>query len=521
MGYKRIIIMDILEISRRYFSGESINSISKQSGLDRKTVRKYLVKVKAQGISEYDKEKLLTLKQEILSKQNGRPGREQEKLSRYVEEIRELLEKELNLKSICEVLIERHGVEIGYSSFKRFVHSNNIREGKDKTTCRLDKEAGFELQVDYAKMGMLYDPITGKKKTTYAFIGTLSSSRHKYVEFVYSQNQQSFVQSHVKMFNFFGSVPKVIITDNLKSGVIKPDLYDPKLNKAYAAMAEHYGCFINPARVATPKDKPIVERDVQTVREQFKKMKALNEQIQIDEANREIKDWLINKYGRSNHGTTGLKPYEDFVNNETEEMLPLPLAPFEAPIWKEALVHPDHFIQVNKKSYSIPHQYVGKKVWVKVTANMVYVYYDEKLIKQHTIPDSFRKTDYNDFPEHMQNAVRGGMPGYLRQRATNISAELGRLVAKILSPHAYINMRSAQGIIGIAEKLDPDIVERASLLALENRRRITPKVFRSILEKMDNADQPETTIALSNETTTYIRNTDYFIHPNNGIYNNN
>jgi hypothetical protein len=76
------------------------------------------------------------------------------------------------------------------------------------------------------------------------------------------------------MFNFFGASPKIRIIDNLNSGVIKPDLYDPKLNKAYAAMAEHYGCFINPARVATSKDKPIVERDVQTVREQFKKMKA-------------------------------------------------------------------------------------------------------------------------------------------------------------------------------------------------------------------------------------------------------
>jgi DNA-binding IclR family transcriptional regulator len=117
MGYKRIIIMDILEISRRYFSGESINSISRQSGLDRKTVRKYLAKVKAQGIRGYDKEKLLSLKQEILSKQNGRPGRQQEKLIVYTEEVRELLEKDLNLKNICEVLAERHEIEISYSSF--------------------------------------------------------------------------------------------------------------------------------------------------------------------------------------------------------------------------------------------------------------------------------------------------------------------------------------------------------------------------------------------------------------------
>ncbi|MFH1526583.1 MAG: IS21 family transposase, partial [Bacteroidota bacterium] len=250
--------MDIIEICRRYFSGESINSISKQSGVDRKTIRKYLNKVKSHGIESYDKENLLLLSEEIISKQYGRPKKSQEKLNEYLEEIRELLKKDLKLKTIHEILIERHEIELSYSSFKRFARNNQIRIGKVQTTCRLDKEPGLELQVDYAKMGMLHDPITKKKRITYAFIGTLSSSRHKFVEFVYSQNQQSFVQSHVKMFNYFGAVPKIIIIDNLKSGVIKPDLYDPKLNRAYAEMAEYYECFINPARVATPKDKPIV-----------------------------------------------------------------------------------------------------------------------------------------------------------------------------------------------------------------------------------------------------------------------
>lgn len=515
MGYKRINIMDILEISRRYFSGETINSISKQSGLDRKTIRKYLTTLKARGITSYDKEKLESIRQELLSKQNGRPGRLQEKLMTYIEEIRELMtDKGLHLKSICEVLEERHTIEISYSSFKRFVNSNNIRQEKDRSTCRLEKEPGVELQVDYAKMGLLFDPITGKSKTVYAFIGTLSSSRHKYIEYVYSQNQQSFVQSHVRMFEYFGAVPKIIIIDNLKSGVIKPDLYDPKLNKAYAAMAEHYECFINPARVATPKDKPIVERDVQTVREQFKKMKAINGQIPINEANRDIKDWAINKYGLSKHGTTGLKPYEEFLNNEKKEMLRHPVTAYEAPIWKEVSVHPDHYIQINKKSYSIPHRYVGKKVWVKVTARMVYVYYEENLIKQHSIPDGYRKTDFNDFPENMQSALRNGMPGYLQAKAHKISEEFGKLVSKILSPHAFINMRSAQGIISIAEKTDPDIVSRASLIAMENRKRVTPKVFKRILEKMENPDKPETTITLSEETASYIRNTAYFIHNN-------
>lgn len=323
------------------------------------------------------------------------------------------------------------------------------------------------------------------------------------------------------MFNYFGAVPKIVIIDNLKSGVIKPDLYDPKLNKAYSEMAEHYECFINPARVATPKDKPIVERDVQTVREQFKKMKELNENLNLDEANRTIEDWLINKYGKTSHGTTRLKPYEEFIYTEKEKMLPLPITSFEPALWKEASVHPDHFIQVNKKSYSIPHQYVGKKVWAKVTAKMVYVFYDDKLIKQHVIPNGYRQTDLNDFPENMQVAMKSGMPGYLLNQAKSISEDLGKLVTKILTPHAYINMRSAQGIISIAKKHDPDIISRVSVIAMENHKRITPKVFTRIIEDINTVKETELNMPASEETTSFIRNADYFIHPDNGIYNNN
>ena len=91
--------------------------------------------------------------------------------------------------------------------------------------------------------------------TVYAFIATLSHSRHKFVDFVYKQDQQSFVASHVKMFNYFDGVPKRLVIDNLKNGVLKADLYDPRLNPTYRELAEHYRCFIDPARVSRPKDK--------------------------------------------------------------------------------------------------------------------------------------------------------------------------------------------------------------------------------------------------------------------------
>ena len=508
--------MEILEVIRRYFANQSISQISEATGLDRKTIRKYITEITSRGITSYDKEKILSILQEATPKLSGRPTSKQEILEPFAAEISELINDSRNPlkpKTAFETINELHGLggKVSYSSFKRFIRKNKQIMLKEKTTCRLEYDPGNQVQIDYAKVGTVNDPLTGKRRTVYAFIGTLSYSRHKYVDFVYSQNQQSFVNSHVKMFSFFGGTPEVIVLDNLKSGVIKPDLYDPIINKAYAEMAEYYECFINPCRVATPQDKGIVERDVQTIREQFKKLKAINNNLTIAEANKSILDWLTNKYGLRSHGTTHLKPFEEFNEREKSALMPLPIEAFEAAFWKEAVVHPDHFIQVNKKAYSIPHQYVGKKVMVKASHNIISVYYNEQLIKQHTIPNGYRQTDFNDFPENMKAAIDSGLPLLLRKRSSRICDELGMLIDKILSPHAFINMRKAQGILSVAEKHPIEAVIRASLDAIYNYQSVTPKIFLSLIEKEPVMEQQ---ISISEETSSFIRKVEYFINDN-------
>ena len=235
--------MEILEIIRRYFDSQNISQISKLSGIDRKTIRKYIKEILKRGITSYDKEKILLILPEIIPKISGRPSKAQGIFQPYKEQIGKLLtdtENKIKPKTVFEVINEKHGLEgkVSYSSFKRFIRENKFVPYNNKTTCRLEYEPGEQIQIDYAKMGTLYDPILKKNRTVYAFIGTLSYSRFKFAEFVFSQDQQSFVQSHVRMFNFFNGVPKVIYLDNLKTGVTKPDLYNPIINKAYAELAE-------------------------------------------------------------------------------------------------------------------------------------------------------------------------------------------------------------------------------------------------------------------------------------------
>lgn len=514
MAYTRITIMDISEILRRYQDGQKIARIAEALNLDRKTVRKYLGKEEA--VSSEQNDHVVQLSPHALPETPGRPATKQKLLEPYLTEITELITAPANplkAKSAYEVLCVRHDLSgsVSYSSFKRFVRTNRIIVFPGTTTCRLEVEPGSQVQIDYCNVGLLFDPLTQKRRTVYAFIGSLSFSRHKYVELTFRQNQQSFVNSHVKMFSAFGGVPKIITIDNLKAGVITPDLYDPKLNRAYHEMAEHYHCFIDPCRVASPQDKGKVERDVQTIREQFRKLLALNPSITIDEANTAIATWLRTDYGKRKHGTTHQEPFTLFTQIEQPQLLPLPLEPYEAALWKEATVHPDHYIQVNKKAYSIPHPYVGKKVWVKVTHTLVQVYYNDQLIKQHLIGKGFRQTDFNDFPDNVRYALDTGMASYLCEKAALIGKNFETLIRTILSIHAFINLRRAQGIVALVHQYPTEIIEQASEAAVKLCPALSPKLFKSLLEKLHHrSDDTNNQLSLSDETQSFIRDKDYF-----------
>jgi transposase len=426
----------------------------------------------------------------------------------------------LKVKTAFEVIEERHGIK-GKSSintFRRFVRDKGIKESKPQITCRIEVAPGEEIQIDYCKVGKARDKESGKDRSVYAFMSNLSHSRNKYIEYVYKQDTRSFVSSHVKMFKYFGGVPKRILIDNLTSGIIKADLYDPRLNHSYQEMAEHYGVFIDPCRVRHPKDKGKVERDVQTVREQYRKMQALNPDIDIQEANQIMVRYLKEEYGQREHGTTRLKPYEVFKNVEQPALKKLPDEDFEIAEWKEAGVHPDCYIQFNKRAYSVPYTYAGKKVWVKGTEKLIQIYYNDIMIKQHTITSNYRSTDFADFPKNVSAALDSGLHRHLITKSEKIGTNFHKMILNTLTPHAFMNLRRAQGIVGLSEKYDSEIIEKASEIVLIQNRYVTPKSFKVIVDKLiEQNGGSETVIQFSEESKSYVRQIDYFVH--NNIFN--
>jgi transposase len=516
MSYRKVRQMELTEFIRRIKDGQSISRIAADTGNDRKTIRKYITKIK----QEYSDLNLVTDQNLwMISNQTKKTSQKQDIFEPYLNEIETFLKDEKNplkIKSVYEIIIKKHEItEAGsLSSFKRFIKSKDIKRNQ-KVTCHIERIPGAEIQVDYARVGKLKDTITGKWKTVYVLIGTLACSRHKYCEFVYKQDQKSFVESHVKMFKYFGGVPKIITLDNLKAGVIKADLYDPILNKTYFQMAEHYNCFLNTCRVAKPKDKPSVERDVQTIREEFKKLIIINPSVNIADANRFIREWIINEYGQRKHGSTAAKPYEIFLTIEHPLLQSLPEEEFEITQWKQAKVHPDCFIQVNKKSYSVPFEYIGKTLNINVKTRLIEIYYNEKLIKTHLIPKNNRQTDFDDFPENIQMATSQGLPAYLLNQAEAISGKnLQQFISKLLTPHAFINLRRAQAIIAVARKYDRLIVEEASLNALTELKCHHPNDFKKIILNLINRSPKAASaqINISEQTLKLIRPLTYYNH---------
>jgi transposase len=518
--------MEIWDVIRRWHEGHSISQISQALGYDRKTVRSYLRLATRIGLSL---EGPLPPRETVLDRLKaprrtlGRNPTVQMLLEPYLQEIADLVndpELGVKAKTAFEVVARRHELlgKVSYPTFKRFARANKLVLQNDRTTCRIEVAPGSEIQLDYALICLWSDPASRTRRRLYAFIGTLSHSRLKYVELTTGQNQTSFTNSHIRMFEAFGGVPARIVLDNLKAGVLKPDLYDPRFNRSYGELAQHYGLFLDPARVRHPRDKGKVERDVQTVREAARKILHLHPGASLSELNQAIRHWAFHEYGERPHGTTGEAPYTVFLQREKPVLKSLPEQPFEVAEWKQATVHPDHYVQFHGKAYSVPHAYVGKQVWIRATEHLLQVYSEDALVKQHVITGAYRHTDYSDFPPNVRHALDSGLHRLLLTRSQVIGPEFHRMIRELLEIHAFVNLRRAQGLLAVAEEArSPWRVEQAARFMLENELRFTPHDLRHLLNRLAAQDAAERMLpVLSEATREFVRDASYFIHPAEG-----
>ena len=252
-----------------------------------------------------------------------------------------------------------------------------------KATMHIDRKPGEQLEVDRAgQTATLSGADTGEAIPVCIFVAVLSCSGYAYVEGFLSQNQECWIAAHVNAYRFFGGATRILVPDNLKTGVERANWYTPVINKAYHELAEHYGTAVIPARVRKPKDKPHAEGSVKTVTTWI--LAALRHQqfFSLAELNAAIHEKLEELNQRPFQKKPGSR-WSTFLAEEKASLIPLPRAPFELALWRIATVQHNYHVAVEKMYYSVPYEYIKHKVDVRLTRKVVEIFFNGHRLCSH------------------------------------------------------------------------------------------------------------------------------------------
>ena len=458
MGYRRVIEELLYQILVHYKAGDSCRAIAVALGLDKKTVIHYVHCIEKLSFpADLDFAATLAILSTILLA-NRKPQPAYDCFAPYAEEIKDLIDgnkhehrQGMKAKTAWEVIRRRHELsgKTSYETFKRFMRESPLLRRIPDAVARIEVNPGEEAQIDYGKVGTR--EFCAQRKTVYAFSGILSASRLPYIQFGTSQDQVAFALSTTSMFSFWGGVTKRINLDNLLSGVLKADVYDPTINRTFAELCDYYGTVADPARVRAPKDKGKIERLIPLARELYKRLSSLYPDASLDELNAHALTWCREEYGRNIHGTTGIAPVEAFEQFEKSALRPLPDTPFVPASWATATVHPDQFIQVHGKYYGLPAMYIGCRVEVRSTQTLVTIYHEHHVIRQYPVSTQRRNYLAEDFPAWAQPFIPGSFGSFLAAKADALAPSAGQYIRAMLSEQGNLGIRRAQGCLVILE----------------------------------------------------------------------
>ncbi len=506
MARRPIPMIELDELCFRFQQGHNISQMARSLGQSRQTVRKYLRLACKAGLShgggEAERARVTTtLRQQLIPAGSAEAAPAQQLLEPYRDQIRQWLEEpDITVKQIWRLLAER-GIAASYPSVKRFVRIH-LQPSTPRVTVRLESPPGRQGQVDFGKARV---KVGDTLRSLWVFVLTLSCSRHRFVRFVERQDLATWIDCHVRAFEFFGGVPQTVLLDNLKAGVVRPDLYDPTINRAYAELERHYGFAVDPAKVATPEHKGKVERQVPVVRQQ---LVAGRVYADLADLNEKALNWCREQVGRQIHGTTQEAPLLRFARLEQGALLPLPASAFDPPTWAEVKVHPDHHVVFERSYYSLPTRFVGKTVWLRAGRRLVEIYCNDELVKTHprATGRGVWRTDPNDYPEAAK-AHLFAHPAWCRQQASKLGPNAGRMAESILSDHAIRNLRKAQALLRLGEKYGAERLDEACayLLSFETTEiRRLKRVLEEGLPKFWKPEAVPASAALTEQALTFL-----------------
>jgi len=406
----------------------------------------------------------------------------------------EYLSNEIENKTSRKILFEEqqevHELP-SYSSFCRILAKKAKQAFKPEVTIRVPRRPGESVETDYSGESInIICPSTGEILSTELFVGTMSCSSKIFGDFTFSQKSEDWIESHNRMFTFYGGVPRYEIPDNLKSGVNKADRYDPEINRSFNDMAKHYGITIDPADVRKPKHKPNVEKSVHILQQDFFPRIRNRTFTSIHELNKCLREYLKIKNAEVMKERGNSRDY--FFEKEKPFLRELPPTPYEIHHWKKAKIHPDCHFQFKKNFYSLPHEYVGKQIDLKFSNKMVYAYLESKLLYSHSIYKGHGHyvTNESHYPEERIVAMQMNIQA-IYKKAKRIGENTNFLVTRLFKMPRFPlkNLRKIQAILSLTNTYSQEAMEYACNASLEMEKysyQFIKSCAKSYREKVDS-----------------------------------
>jgi len=417
--------------------GYSQRTISQKLGISRKTVKKYFDEINTVGVQVPTITKI-------------------KKLDKYKEQIKQWHSQGLTGILIQEKLLKEKSVKISYASVSRYLKQFKTQE----VYIPLIAKPGEEGQVDFGYFGRFIKD--GKAVKVWCFSMVLSHSRYSYNCLVTDQSVDSFINCHIKSFEYFGAVPHTAKIDNLKAGVITPNFYEPTIQVQYAEFLKHYNCAPITARVRRGQDKGKVEAGVKYVKMNFLKRIEHKDFYQLE---KELLDWTTNVANKRLHGTTKKIPQDVFFSTEKKEMYLLPDKRYEVFKIEHRKVNKYAHISFKNNFYSVPYNFIDQKLIIKSNQNIIKIYKDAEQIAIHQI--NKEQGGFITKDEHLPPEKQRKTEDDYRNKAKEIGQETLLFFEKIKEHKPQTWTQVFRGILSLKKNYETDVINRACKRALE------------------------------------------------------
>jgi transposase len=374
--------------------------------------------------------------------------------------VEEALARGRNAMGIWQDLVDKHRFTDRYSSVKRFVRKLR-RCTSPEARVVITTAPGEEAQVDYGEGPMVRYPGTGKYKRTRLFVLTLGYSRKCVRLLAWKSSARVWAELHERAFRRLGGTPRVVVLDNLKEGVVVPDVYDPTLNPLYRDVLAHYGVVGLPCRVGDPDRKGKVEAGVGHAQKTPLKGQRFES---LEEAQAYLDGWEERWADTRIHGTTKRQVAVMFAE-EKPALRELPLSPFRYYKFDKRTVNLDGCVEVDGAYYGAPPGWIGQQVQAQWDGLHVRIVHPKTwdLLREHLRTQrGHHRTKEADKPSRTPQSTQA-----LLRRAQLVGPHIGTVCEQIHRTDGETGVRRILGVLALARKHGPVVVDDAAQAALE------------------------------------------------------